>query len=260
MTYLLLDTFVTNTNISVKSLNLSLPLNLSCLITTNTDVNTTKLDNIVNVIWFQYNGTKNIVALFSNNYRIHSTTSVGTMMFESKLEFKEVRASMAGQYQCRAWIGIVFNRNMRDHTNVTVKCKCKINYTFNIKCWYFYFHSTVPNNSSYSITIDPLKSYYDVGTNVTLTCTTIYPSSSLVDVDTNVTIEWKYGNNTIKSYTTFNDYTNHTLQYHLNTLKLPDVGEYICSSYLNTTRYNPYIKSSDIITSNATLVVQSKWN
>ena len=119
-------------------------------------------------------------------------------------------------------------------------------------------HLTVPNSSTYSITIEPLKSYYDVGTNVTLTCTTIYPSSSLVDVDTNVTIQWKYGNNTIKSYTTFNDYTNHNLQYHLNNLKLSDAGEYICSSYLSTTRYNPYIISSDVIASNTMLVVQRK--
>ena len=116
-----------NVNISVKSLNLSLLLNLSCVITTNTDVNTTKLDNMVKVIWFQYNGTRNAVPLFSNNYRVHSTTSIGTMMFESKLEFKQVRASMAGQYQCRAWIENVFNRNMRDHTNVTVKCKYETN-------------------------------------------------------------------------------------------------------------------------------------
>ena len=114
-------------NISVKLLNLSLPLNLSCVITTNTDVNITKLYNIVKVIWFQYNGTRNNVSLLLNNYRIHSTTSVGTMMFESKLEFKQVRSSMAGQYQCRAWIGNVFHRNRRYHTNVTVKCKYETN-------------------------------------------------------------------------------------------------------------------------------------
>ena len=129
---------MTNTNISVKSLNLSLPLNLSCVITTNTDVNTNKLDNIVNVIWFQYNGTRNIIPLFSNNYRIHSTTSIGTTIFESKVEFVQVRASMAGLYQCRTWIGEDFYRNVRDHTNVTVKCKCKINYTFIIKWWYYF--------------------------------------------------------------------------------------------------------------------------
>ena len=77
-------------------------------------------------------------------------------------------------------------------------------------------------------------------------------------MDTNVTIQWKYGNNTIKSYTTFNNYLNNSLQYYLNNLKLSDAGEYICSSYLSTTIYNPYIISSDIITSNTTLVVQGK--
>ena len=117
---------MTNTIITIKSLNLSLPQNLSCVITTNTHVNTTKLDNIVNVIWIQYNGIMGTqVPQFSNNYRVHSTTSLGKMMFESKIEFVQVRASMAGQYQCRTWIGQGLNRNMRDHTNVIVKCKCK---------------------------------------------------------------------------------------------------------------------------------------
>ena len=118
---------MTNVNISVKSLNLFLPLNLSCIITTNTDVNTTKLDNIVNVIWYHYNVTRNDVPLFSNNYRAHSTTSVGTRMFESKVEFVQVRASMAGQYTCIAWIGKLFHRSMRDLNNVTVKCKYEAN-------------------------------------------------------------------------------------------------------------------------------------
>ena len=118
-----LDTFVTNTNISMKFLNLFLPQNISCVITTNNDVNTTKLDNIVKVFWYQYNGTKKIVLLFSNNYRVHSTNSVGSMMFESKVEFVQVRASMAGQYTCVAWIGEEIYRNISDTTNVTVKCK-----------------------------------------------------------------------------------------------------------------------------------------
>ena len=114
---------MTNVNISVKPLNLFLPLNLSCVITTNTDINTNKLDNIVNVIWYQYNGMRNMVPLFLNNYRVHSTTSVGTMMFESKVEFVQVRASMAGQYTCVTWIGEKIYRNMSDYTDVTVKCK-----------------------------------------------------------------------------------------------------------------------------------------
>ena len=151
------DTFVTNVNISVKSLNLSLPQNLSCVITTNTDVNTTKLDNIMNVIWFQYNGTRNTVPLLSNNYRVYLTTNVGRVMFESKLEFKEARASMVGLYQCRAWIGKDFSRNKRDHTNVTVKRKNKTNiffymfkvytltYKYTFKCSIL-FHSSYKSN------------------------------------------------------------------------------------------------------------------
>ena len=119
-----------NANISLKTLSLSLPQNLSCVITTNTDVNTTILNNIVNVIWFQYNGTRNTVPLLSNNYRVYSTTSIGRVMFESKLEFKEARASMAGLYQCRALIEKDFSRHKRDHTNVTVKCKNKTNIFF----------------------------------------------------------------------------------------------------------------------------------
>ena len=117
------DTFITNVSISVKSLNFSKPRNLSCIITTNTDVNTTKLDNIVNVMWIQYNETKNTVPHFSNNYGVHSTTSIGTMMFESIVGFKEMRASMAGQYTCVAWIGKEIYRNMSDYIDVIVKRK-----------------------------------------------------------------------------------------------------------------------------------------
>ena len=116
-----------NANISVKSLSLFLPLNLSCVITTNTDVNTTKLNNTTNVVWYQYNGTRNMIPLLSNNYQVHSTTSVGTTMFESKVEFVQVRASMAGQYTCIAWIGEETYRNMSDYTDVLVKCKYKSN-------------------------------------------------------------------------------------------------------------------------------------
>ena len=122
-----IDTFVINTNISVKSLNLSTSQNLSCVITTNTNVNTTKLDNIVNVAWYQYNGTRNIVSLFTNNYRVHSTISAWTMIFESKVEFVQVRASMAGQYTCVAWIKEEIYRNISDYTDVIVKCKYKNN-------------------------------------------------------------------------------------------------------------------------------------
>ena len=119
---------MTKTNISVKVLNLYLPQNISCVITTNTDVvTTTKPNNIVNVMWYQYNGTKNTLPLFSNNYQVHSTTNVRTIIFESKLEFVQVTASMAGQYSCVAWIGEEIYRTMSDYTDVIVKCKYKTN-------------------------------------------------------------------------------------------------------------------------------------
>ena len=124
---------MTNTVIYEKSLNLSLPQNLSCLITTNTDVNTTKQNNILKVFWYhQYDGTRNNVSLFSNNYTVHSITSVGTMMFESNIEFIEVRASMAGQYTCVAWIEEEIHRNMSNHTNVLVKCMYKLTHCFKL--------------------------------------------------------------------------------------------------------------------------------
>ena len=140
-------------------MNLSLPQNLSCVITTNTDVNTTKLDNIVKVTWYQYNGTRNRVPLISNNYRVHSTTSVGTKMFESKLEFLQVRASMAGLYQCRTWIGEDAHRNIRDHSNVTVKCKNETNVFLYIGALSIYltykykFKCSIPFHSSYKSNI-----------------------------------------------------------------------------------------------------------
>ena len=44
-------------------------------------------------------------------------------MFDSIVEFVEVRASMAGQYTCVAWIEEEIYRNMSDYTDVLVKCK-----------------------------------------------------------------------------------------------------------------------------------------
>ena len=135
---------MTNTCISEDSLSLSLHQNLSCVITINTDVNTTKLDNIVNVIWYQHNGIKNTVTLFSNNYRVHSTTSVGSKMFESKLEFENVRASMAGQYTCVAWIGEEIYRNLSDYIDVIVKCKynTSVYIHYKVVVLLFLFHSS----------------------------------------------------------------------------------------------------------------------
>ena len=61
-------------------------------------------------------------------------------------------------------------------------------------------------------------------------------------------IQWlNSSNHTLHSYTGFNDYTEHTLNYTISNVKLFDAGQYTCSVFFNTNVLNSYILSSDII-------------
>ena len=84
-----------------------------------------------------------------------------------------------------------------------------------------------------SIVTYPNKTVYDVGNNVTLSCSVTYPQSSSIDVNTVVNIEWSNGS-TLVSDTAINDYT---LQYTLSGLKLSDAGEYTCYSSVSTEQH-----------------------
>ena len=96
-----------------------------------------------------------------------------------------------------------------------------------------------------------------VDTNIILTCSTKYPNSSFIDVDTNVNIQWlNSSNHILHSYTGPNDYTEHTLNYTISSVKLSDAGEYYCSLFINTTM--AHIISSDTMTASTNVELVSK--
>jgi hypothetical protein len=116
----------------------------------------------------------------------------------------------------------------------------------------------LPNNQIPSIINNPMKSIYEVGDNVTLSCSITYPQSSFIDIDIdiNVNMQWQYNNTIIQSYTAINDYTIHTLLYHINKMRLSDAGEYTCLFFLDTT--HPYIGDSVFTMRNAVINIMCK--
>ena len=102
-------------------------------------------------------------------------------------------------------------------------------------------------------TIHPLKSHYEVASNVTLSCSVTNPHSDL----TNVNIQWlNSSNHTLHSYTGLNDYTEHTLNYTISNVKLSDAGQYICQ--YNVSSNNSFVIASDVMRAVTTVSVQSK--
>ena len=96
-----------------------------------------------------------------------------------------------------------------------------------------------------------------VGTNITLTCSAKYSNFSFIDVDTNVNIQWlNSSNHTLHSYTDFNDYTEHTLNYTISNVKLSDAGQYTCQC--NVSSNNSFVIASDVMTAVTNVSIQSK--
>ena len=115
----------------------------------------------------------------------------------------------------------------------------------------------VPNGNNPSIT--NMKSYYNVSANIFLLCSVAYFNSSLIDIDTNVNIQWlNSSNDTLHSYTGLNDYTEHTLNYTINNVKLSDAGQYICQ--YNVSNNNSFVIASDVMRAVTNVSIQSKSN
>ena len=99
----------------------------------------------------------------------------------------------------------------------------------------------VPNEIYSNVFTNPLKSYFEVGSNVTLTCSISYNKSSYIDVTTVIYMEWTYEKSIIDTTTSLDNYF---FQYNRDELKLSDAGIYNCSYFIYSAVSNPYIKSS----------------
>ena len=113
-------------------------------------------------------------------------------------------------------------------------------------------------NTTPSIVTNPNKTVYDVGNNVTLSCSVNYLTPSFNDINTSISIEWQYKNITVLSYTAVNNYSQFTLHYHISNMKLCDAGEYTCYSFVSTEQYHPYILNSNLTSQSIQLLIQSK--
>ena len=106
--------------------------------------------------------------------------------------------------------------------------------------------------------LSPTESYYEVGTDVTLSCKVTDPNSPLVDINTTVNIKWSSNKSISQQHSIhpYNSYFNHTL----TNIKLSNAGEYNCTYYLNSTTNNPYIKPSDDMTGVTNVTIKSEFH
>ena len=109
---------------------------LECIITTNTDINTTNTDisSIVNVSWYRDNGNENRLDLVSDSKEVSRFIDLPSVVFftntwfQSSLIFSPITSSTPmstlGIYTCVAWIGEQSVRN-KTSNNAQVLMKSK---------------------------------------------------------------------------------------------------------------------------------------
>ena len=85
--------------------------------------------------------------------------------------------------------------------------------------------------------------YYEVGSDITLTCLIEYVKPTYIDVSTRVHIEWKKLES-ILTNTVLHDFTSHNLQYTVHNLNLSQAGQYKCLYFIDTAYSNSYINPS----------------
>ena len=104
------------------------------------------------------------------------------------------------------------------------------------KCYYL-----VPNEIDSIISVDPVNSYYKVGSKITLTCSIVYHKPSYIGINTGIYVEWIHGRSILNTTT---NSTKHSFNFIVDDLKLSDAGQYNCSYYIFPTISNPNIRHS----------------
>ena len=102
--------------------------------------------------------------------------------------------------------------------------------------------SSVPNEIDSTTAISPDTFYYDVGSDIALTCSIRYTGSTYIDVSTRVHIKWMPGG--VSTSTALHEITSHSLQYNVHNLKLSQAGQYKCLYFIDTAVSNSYINPS----------------
>ena len=104
------------------------------------------------------------------------------------------------------------------------------------------FCFSVPSEIDPTTALSPDTTYYEVGSNVNLSCSIRFIKSTYIDVNTRVHINWMPGE--VSTSTVLHENTSHSLQYTVYNLKLSQAGEYKCLYYIDTAEPSFYIKKS----------------
>ena len=189
----------------------------------------------VNIQWSNY--SSHVL-----NVSVNPLTSYATLNYT----ISNVKLSDAGRYNCSSFINTTTDNpfiltsdtiNRMSIADVFIVSKY-------IKIFLYYYIATilVCNEIHSNVHTNPFISYYEVGSNVTLTCSLSYNKSSFIDVNTTVYMEWTYEKSIIN--TTNATLDNYFFQYTVDELKLSDAGLYNCSYFIYPAVFTPYIKPS----------------
>ena len=182
--------------------------------------------------------------LNSSNHPIHSYTGINNY---TEHTIKNVKLSDAGEYFCSFFIStstpnpyILTSDTTTTSTDVVLTSKCIF-----LFCYSDYFVSLVPNEIETTLSANPIESYYEVGSNVILTCSFSYLKPSYIDISTNVYMHWSHDESEKNStIIPLMDNTEYYFTYTINNLHLSDAGKYTCTYNIKTENYKPYIHNS----------------
>ena len=97
-----------------------------------------------------------------------------------------------------------------------------------------------------AVSINPNQSYYEVGSNITLTCAISYYKPSYFDVNTRVYMQWAKEANLTNISIPLIELTNHNLTHTISSLNILDAGMYNCTFFIETVDFEPSIPRSSV--------------
>ena len=117
----------------------------------------------------------------------------------------------------------------------------------------------VPNTNTPLISLNPHEQYYEIGSNVTLTCSVSDFSTPIIGVNATIIIMWLMGSISILNKTfAYNRNTfEYSLDYHLNNLQLTDSTQYTCIHYISAND-DTYIMGSVLTENSIVINIRSK--
>ena len=185
--------------------------------------------------------------------KVFNNDAANGCSFQLRINFTEVQLSKSGNYICFYFLNFVELSNEKNDTAKFI-IKSKLLILQNFKVINFVL---VPNTAK--PLINNLESYYEVGVDITLSCSVTYLNVSYIDVGTSITLQWSnLSNHILASSSTL--LTNHpaTINYIISNVNLSNAGQYNCYSFIDTTNDDDYILTSDTNTSLVNVSVISK--